>query len=500
MLHDTTQHELMNYDAVNQVTRALRMLLHRQLAQVSTSAVVTLLPPGDQLPASAGVNLYLYRVMESPFTRNQPWRGDRDTPPSMQPALGLQLYYLLTPLGAQPDPNTPTLGDDAHTMLGIAMQTFFENSILNEVHFPDFDADAVLPPPLRDSYEQIKIILLPSSLDELSKIWSTINQPYRLSVAYEVSLVELTPSVPPAAGGGAVASIGLDVVALGAPDVTQLVPPTGALSSIVAGGLQGNRLQILGSGLASSFSGQPPVVQVGGQTVTVVVPSPPDPSGQSLLVTLPPDTDAGPEVNIQVSIGNQTSIPQIFLVTPWLAQIKPVRTALDPALGNSDLTLSLIGKGFGTSPQAVRFEVAGGSVVAAPPSSSSDALMTVHIPSTLPNGVYRVRLVRGDGGASNSRMIEVVPLINQPIAAIINSPPGTPICQLTINGARLNGQNISLRIDDTTYQVAPDPNDATQGKSPSQIVARLGRALDPGTHTIAVNVDGHQSRTVLLEV
>src|SRR4051794_10475122 len=106
----------MSFAAIYQVTRVLRVLLHRQLSQASTNAMVTLLPPGDELPEAAGVNLYLYRVMESPFTRNQSWRGDRVTSPSTQPVLGLHLNYLLTPLGTKPDATSFLTGDDAHTM------------------------------------------------------------------------------------------------------------------------------------------------------------------------------------------------------------------------------------------------------------------------------------------------------------------------------------------------------------------------------------------------
>src|SRR5580765_5778759 len=109
----------MSATAVYNVTRALRLLLRSQLALVSSNPVVTLLPPGDTLPEAAGVNLYLYRVTESPFTKNRPWPGDRATPPSDRPALGLQLYYLLTPLGAPPTDANFSEGDDAHTMLGL---------------------------------------------------------------------------------------------------------------------------------------------------------------------------------------------------------------------------------------------------------------------------------------------------------------------------------------------------------------------------------------------
>src|SRR5947209_1418449 len=122
----------MSYDAVFEVTRALRGLLYSQLAArtQNANARVTLLPPGDALPEESGVNLYLYRVMESPFSRNEPWPGDRVTPPSDQPALGLQLFYLLTPLGAKPENAQPEAGDVAHTMLGIAMLTLHEHPIL----------------------------------------------------------------------------------------------------------------------------------------------------------------------------------------------------------------------------------------------------------------------------------------------------------------------------------------------------------------------------------
>ena len=96
----------MSYAAINDVTRGIRMLLHSQLVRVSSSAVVSLLPPGDALPQVSGVNLYLYRVTESPFTKNRPWPGDRTTRASDRPALGLQLHYLLTPLGAPPTDRT----------------------------------------------------------------------------------------------------------------------------------------------------------------------------------------------------------------------------------------------------------------------------------------------------------------------------------------------------------------------------------------------------------
>jgi hypothetical protein len=482
----------MSFDAVNQVTRFLRMLLHNQLilASADSTAVVTLLPPGDELPDVAGVNLYLYRVVESPSTRNQDWRGDRVTPPSSQPILALQLYYLLTPLGAPPEQSSFTAGDDAHTMLGMAMQTLFDHPILNDVHLPGLHADVALPDSIRNSYERIKVTLLPTSLDEVSKIWATINQPYRLSVAYEVSLVELTPTRASDVPAGAV---GNTAVRVGAPDpplLTNLVPSSGPLASVGPGGiLQPSTLTLLGSGLTPQ--GQSPQVQVGGKPAAVLVSSPP--SG-GLTVLLPTDLDAGPQADVQVAVAGRSGLPLSFTVTPWLQQITPIRTALDPSLGSADLSVSLSGTGFSIAPQAVRFEgpaPAPTTTMVTAFTTTGDTSASVAIPGSIVNGIYRVRIIRSDGGVSNSRPIEVIPRIDPPVVAstVVNAA-GSTVNQLTINGARLAGKDLRLILDGVEYQLA-----ATAGQA-SQLIAEIGLPLSSGSHTIAVMIDGHRSRTV----
>jgi len=478
----------MSYNAIYEVTRGLRTLLHNQLALISTSAEVTLLPPGDTLPEVSGVNLYLYRVTESPFTKNRPWPGDRATPPSNQPALGLQLFYLLTPLGKKPDDTSFGFGDDSHTMLGVAMLTLQENPVLNDVHVPGFDADTVLPDFLRNSYEQIKIHLTPTSLEELSKIWATINQPYRLSVAYEVSLVELTPTPPPPVGGGLVMSTGVSVITLDAPRLTALSPTSGALVHIVGNTITPNDLQI--SGFGFSFPGQPTIVQVGGQQV--VIKNTPAPTDQALTVVLPTDLDAGPQADVRITLNKRTSTPLQFTVSPWLNGVTPIRTALDPAHGPNDLKLILKGNGFTTTPQAVRFDApAASSTVTTFDAGGSDTQATVTIPANLPNGVYTVRFVLNDAAssASNSRTLEVIPLVNSPIGLTVVGS----VHQLTINGDRLAGADVRLVIDGVTYVTGPNTN-------PTQLVYKLSRLLSLGSHSIAVNVDGHLSRSIDLEV
>jgi hypothetical protein len=475
----------MSFLAIHDVTRALRILLHSQLIQQSASAVVTLLPPGDTLPELSGVNLYLYRVVESPFTRNQPWPGDRVTKPSNKPALGLQLYYLLTPLGTKPDDGSFTLGDDAHTMLGVAMLTLQENPVLNDVHLPTFDADVVLPDYLRNSYEQVKVYLAPISLEELSKIWATINKPYRLSVAYEVSLVQLTPTPPPPVDGGIVLKTNVDVITMSPPRLTSLQPATGALVRLVAGAVTPNDLAIAGFGF--SFPGQTPLVRVGGQVAAIK--SAPPPTDTSLTVTLPIDVDGGPQIDVTVTLNDRTSTPLTLTVSPWLATISPIRTALDVAPAK----LSLQGSGFTANPLEIQLNgPTPNPTTALLDPGSSDLQATVTIPANLPNGLYTVRLVLNDAphSASNSRTLEVIPRVDSPIGVASTVVNGRTVHRLTVNGARLDDpSDVRLVIDGVTYVVGPNA-------TANQLVYTLGRQLDPGPHLLAVIVNGSRSHDV----
>lgn len=480
----------MSFEAINQVTRGLRKLLVSQLTAVNSAAVVTLLPPGNALPDVLGVNLYLYRVMESPFTRNRPWPGDRETPPSNHPALGLQLSYLLTPLATRPDQDADS-GDDAHTMLGLAMLTLQENPVLNNVHVDGFDADAELPDFLLNSYEQIKMMLLPTSIEELSKIWATINQPYRLSVAYEVSLVQITPTPPPPVGGGIVLSTGVDVITFDPPRLSELTPTSGALARLPGATLIANQLRIDGFGL--SFPGQTPIVRIGGQQVEIDQVSPP--TDRSLLVNLPANVDGGPQVDVTVKLNGRTSRPLVFNITPWLTSITPIRTALDPTRGPADLTLRLAGTGL-TPAAAVRFEGPGSPVtVAAFDPGGTDEQTSITIPTTLVDGVYNVRLVLGDGPSSvtNSRTLEVIPRLDSPIGVSTTVVETRNVHRLTIDGARLNGSDVRAILDGATHQAGSNANAA-------QFVLTLGRLLNAGTHRIALNIDGQVSRTISFEV
>lgn len=465
----------MSFEAINDVTKALGQLVESQIKQRVTAAVVTLLPPGDTLPEQTGVNLYLYRVAESPHARNDPWRGDRTHPPTDRPPLGLQLQYLLTPLGKTSDA-TAIAGDVAHTMLGVAMLTLHEHSILNNTHIVGFDADTALSSHLRDSYEQIKVTLSSVSVEDLSKIWATINTPYRLSVAYEVSLVELVPFAKPPAGGGIVTSVGLEVTTFDPPQITALRPPGGALARLVGGVVTPNTLILDGP----KFGGlrQTPLVRVGGQPVEVTG-SPAAPFTQ-LTVTLPASLDAGPEADVRVTLNGKTGEPATFVVRPWLSTIAPVRTAIDPAVP-IDATLTLTGVGL---PAAfdVRYEGPVG-VRAVAAVVAADGTVTAPVPPDLTNSTYSVQVRLAGGDLSNARTLVVLPRIDA--APTVTDVAGKH--RISLTGARLAGTEIAVIVDGVSYAAAANANAAA-------LTFTFGRLLPSVDHTVAVVVDGVRSR------
>ncbi|HEX3151326.1 MAG TPA: DUF4255 domain-containing protein [Gemmataceae bacterium] len=463
----------------------------RRLLQVTIKGVafpdpkVTTMPPSTDLPNEHGANLYLYRVVESPYSKNQDWRGDRKpTLPSSRPVLALQLFYLITPLSKketldEPDKNR---GEEAHEILGAIMLAIQENPILNNVHLPDLDADKELSESLRNSFEQVKITLLPTDVNELSKIWATINQPYRLSIAYEVSLVELTPTPPTAKHGGIVLRTDVDVITFDPPRLNLLTPPSGALARIVNDKLVANELQISGFGL--KYREQLPIVRVGGNLVEIK--KTPAPTAEALTVTLPAELDAGPQVDVRVTLNSRTSTPLTFAVSPWLASTQPVRTTLEELSGGTKPKLVLTGNGFSATPKGVRFDGPTAKTISEFDPNGTDKNATVSLPDTLENGVYEIRILTtnaNDVVASNARTLEVLPFVAKVEPEVRNN-----VHKLTVSGKRLKGTDIRLVIDGVTYVAPANPND-------NPIVYTLNRLLNAGTHSLALNLDGHLSHT-----
>jgi hypothetical protein len=125
------------------------------------------------------LNLFLYQTMLSAAWRNMDLpqsvnRGERGFP-----ALGLNLYYLMTAYGRD---NDDVFG---HRVLGRAMRLLHDNPLLG----PDDIKAALLSNDLWQQVERVRITPQPLTVDEMSKLWTIFQTQYRISAAYEVAVV-----------------------------------------------------------------------------------------------------------------------------------------------------------------------------------------------------------------------------------------------------------------------------------------------------------------------
>ncbi len=164
--------------AIGLVSQSLRNFLVGEM-QLSPSVDVTILAP-DEGGGNRRINLFLYQVQENPTFKNMDWQlkpGTADV--LVPPPLSLNLFYLMTPY-AQNDPQTGNA--TAHAILGEAMRVFYENPVVPQAYLADG---------LEDAREQIQIIQNTLDMEQLAGVWSTFTQPFRLSILYQISVVQL---------------------------------------------------------------------------------------------------------------------------------------------------------------------------------------------------------------------------------------------------------------------------------------------------------------------
>jgi hypothetical protein len=121
---------------------------------------------------SVRLSVYLYRIVEDPYLKNQPMQpgpGRR----LRQAPLTLDLYYLVTPLVGTPR--------EQHIVLGKVLEVFHDRAVLQG---PDVGS-------LAAADEELRVVLNPVSLEENTRVWQALEMSYRLSVCYLVRVALL---------------------------------------------------------------------------------------------------------------------------------------------------------------------------------------------------------------------------------------------------------------------------------------------------------------------
>lgn len=166
----------MKYTVIKEVSELLRQTLWNGFegdvdltAHVPTINSIVLMNPTDAAKMDTHrLSVWLYQVQQNEFLRNvPPERVPGDDMRTSFPPLSLNLFYLITPF---------TRRDDTDQMvLGRLMQIFHDNGILL--------LESVEEP---GKSEELRIMLSHRDLRELAEVWEALQQPYRLSVCYEV--------------------------------------------------------------------------------------------------------------------------------------------------------------------------------------------------------------------------------------------------------------------------------------------------------------------------
>lgn len=459
----------MSYLAIGAVTKAIAELLSRKLNKPplmgTTVPKVTTLPPDDERVSNDdGINLFLYRVSESPFYNNNEWRGDRTNSPTPRRApLSLTLHYLLTPYAKK---GNGTAQDDitAHQLLGNAMAILHEYPVLNDIHDSEFDAglNTQLTAELRDSYEKIKISLRPTPPEDIFKIWSGLSKAYRLSVFYEVSLVQLALNTLSPTSAAPVQQTKVGVATTGAPLIASVTPSSGPT---------GAQVSIKGSNLKRQ--GTPTILSMGDLTLAeneLVKVTP-----EEIVLTMPEALRRGPKVRLGVSVGGRESAPEFYLVQPWINSITPLR-------------------GIAGIPLSIPFDAPAGAKLVAqfdgkPVTSTYDVerkLLSFNVPENIAtNGAKTVALVLGSGAGaqrSNALVFELLPSVQ----SVQITPQASP-AQTTIEatGQRLDGNDVYLKYGNLLLRVGANT-------TPTKLSVDIKRVMATDQR-VSVIVDGRES-------
>ena len=187
-----------DFQAIGGVSATLQRLLkdRMELPLGVTAAMVTMSAP-PQLPnpptvEDPRVNLFLFRVTENGLLKNQDLVGHGHPAAYGHPPLSLDLHYLLTAYGTTVEGELVNEGR-AQQLLGSAMRVLHDHPVITKdlVTIQPPANQSILDDSLQAEYEDVKLNLDPLGLEDLSKVWTALSLPFRLSAVYSISVVQI---------------------------------------------------------------------------------------------------------------------------------------------------------------------------------------------------------------------------------------------------------------------------------------------------------------------
>jgi hypothetical protein len=171
-----------DYTVIREVSKTLRDILWAAFSTDATinnivaveDAIVFDNPNKTAQQSTNRLSLWLYQVVENEHAKNQTPPLNAQGNAQKRPPLALNLCYLVTPFG-------PT-GEADLLILGKTMQTLYDSAI--------FSVKNAAGPIAED----LRIVLSQLTIEELGRIWESLQEPYRLSVCYQGRFVNIVPT------------------------------------------------------------------------------------------------------------------------------------------------------------------------------------------------------------------------------------------------------------------------------------------------------------------
>lgn len=176
------------FTAIRAVSKTLQYILEQQMRvdpqfagdelKVMLDSPKTIREANDTA-LGIGVSIWLYRVVRNEFLLNRPPpRVSADRVP--HPGIPVNLHYLVTPIHKD--------ADTQQFILGKVLQVFNDAALLN---------GSVMRDALTDSTDELRLSLETLTLEELTRVWASLMEPYQLSVSYLAHVVTIDSALEP---------------------------------------------------------------------------------------------------------------------------------------------------------------------------------------------------------------------------------------------------------------------------------------------------------------
>jgi Pvc16 N-terminal domain len=179
--------------AIAATTAALRNVLLAQMPDLDSDLSdleVTTQPPdlARKGITKAQLNLFLYQTVVNGAWRNMDMPRQVRPGETGAPPLPLNLHYLITAYGRGDSDNEAV----SHRVLGGAMSVLHDHPVLSRQEI----AAALAGNDAGEQFEMLKITPLPLGVEEISKLWMVFQTQYRISAAYEVTVLLIDSRTP----------------------------------------------------------------------------------------------------------------------------------------------------------------------------------------------------------------------------------------------------------------------------------------------------------------